>query len=74
MKLEITRAFGVVAALGVLVVAAAAWSEPSLSVISAEKGRDYCPAPLASVQASDLRVSPDLMLLMFSLSRARVQG
>ena len=74
MKLEITRAFGVVVALGVLVVAAAAWREPSLSVISAAEGRDYCPAPLASVQASDLRVSPDLMLLMFSLSQARVQG
>ena len=74
MKLKITRSFGVVEALWVLVVAAATWSEPSLSVISAGKGRDYCPAPLASVQASDLRVSPDLMLLMFSLSQARVQG
>lgn len=74
MKLETTRAFGLVAAVSVFALAALVWREPSVTVISAENGRGYCPVPLASVQAYELRVSPDLMLLMFSLSQARAQG
>ena len=74
MKLETTRAFSLIAALGVFAVAAVAWSEPSFSVVSAENGRGYCPLPLANARTSDLRVGPDLMLLMFSLSQARAQG
>lgn len=71
MKLEITRAFGVIAAVAVCAVAALAWSEPTLSVISAENGRGYCPVPANSVRVADLQVSDDLLLLMFSLSQGR---
>jgi len=71
MKLEITGTFGLLMAVGVCAFAAAAWSEPSLSVISAENGRGYCPVPVAGARLSDQQASPDLLLLMFSLSQGR---
>lgn len=74
MKLEATGAFGLAAILGVCAVAAAAWSEPSPLIISAENGRGYCPVPVASVRTAELSASPDLLLLVFGLSQARAQG
>ena len=74
MKLEVTGAFGLAAAVCVCALAAVAWSEPSPTVLSAENGRGYCPLPVASVHAAELHASPDLLLLMFSLSQSRAQG
>lgn len=71
MKLEFTGTFGVLAALAVFAFAADAWSEPSLSVISAENGRGYCPVPMENIRVSDLQASPDLLLLIFGLSQGR---
>ena len=74
MKLEITGTFGLVAAVTLCTLAAFAWSEPTPTVLSAENGRGYCPVPVASLRAADLHASPDLLLLMFSLSQSRAQG
>ena len=71
MKLEITGALGVLSILGVCAVAALAWREPSLSVLSVENGRGYCPVPVAIARQEELQVSPDLLLFMFSLSQGR---
>lgn len=71
MKLEITGTFMLLAALGIGVGAAMVWSEPALSVISAENGRDYCPTPPTSTRFDNLQASPDLLLLMFGLSQGR---
>jgi len=71
MKLEITRAFGVIAAVAVCTAASLAWSEPTLSVISAENGRGYCPLPAVTMRLTDPQVSDDLLLFMFSLSQGR---
>ncbi|MBO3277660.1 hypothetical protein [Pseudomonas schmalbachii] len=69
MKLEITRGLLLVAALGVATLAAAAWQEPSLSVIKTGQGAATPHAP-ARVQ-TDQRAQPDsnLLLLMFGLSQ-----
>lgn len=71
MKLEITGTFGLLAGLGVCAVAAMAWSEPGLLVISAADGREYCPVPLTFERTAAQQASPDLLLLMFSLSQGR---
>ena len=71
MKLEITRAFGVVGVVAVCAIASLAWSEPTLSVISAENGRGYCAVPVSNALLANQQVSEDLLLLMFSLSQGR---
>jgi len=71
VKLEITRAFGLIAAVTVCASASLAWSEPTLSVIAAENGRGYCTVPLNDARLENLQASEDLLLLMFSLSQGR---
>jgi hypothetical protein len=71
MKLEITRAFSVLAAVAVFAAASVVWSEPSMTVLTAENGLGYCPAHDASAHLSDRQPSEDLLLLMFSLSQGR---
>lgn len=71
MKLEITRALGVLAVMAVCAVASVAWSEPSLMVVTADNGLGYCPVPAAIGHSADQQVSEDLLLLMFGLSQGR---
>ena len=71
MKLEITRAFAMCAAVVVCALASVAWSEPALKVLTAENGLGYCPVPAQDLRLEDQQVSEDFLLLMFSLSQGR---
>ena len=69
MKLEVTRALFLVGALGLASLAAAAWQEPSPSVVSVN-GLGYCPLPpnyRSKIQAE--QPDQNLVLLMFGLSQ-----
>ncbi|WP_375741493.1 hypothetical protein [Pseudomonas boanensis] len=70
MKLEVTRALFLVGALGVASLAAAAWQEPSPSVVSVN-GLGYCPLP-PNLRSKAQTQQPDqnLVLLMFGLSQS----
>lgn len=68
MKLEITRALFLVGALGVASIAAAAWHEPSPSVVSVN-GLGYCPLPPNVRHKAEAVPDRQLLLLMFGLSR-----
>ncbi|WP_285962417.1 hypothetical protein [Pseudomonas tohonis] len=68
MKLEITRALFLVGALGVASIAAAAWHEPSPSVVSVN-GLGYCPLPPNARHKADAVPDKQLLLLMFGLSQ-----
>jgi hypothetical protein len=69
MKLAIARGVFFCAALGLASLAVAAWQEPGLQVLSADKRA--CPLP-ATIQAR-VQVSPDqdLLLFLFGLSQGR---
>ncbi|MBF7730370.1 hypothetical protein [Pseudomonas sp. N040] len=71
MKLETTGAFAGLLAIAVCASAAMLWSEPGLTVLSAENGRGYCPVPATQVRVVDLQAGPDLLLLMYGLSQGR---
>ena len=71
MKLEITRAFSVLAAVAVFAAASVAWSEPSMTVLTAENGLGYCPVHAPSAYLSEQQANEDLLLLMFGLSQGR---
>ncbi|MCY1395236.1 hypothetical protein D9M71_101770 [compost metagenome] len=69
MKLEITRGLLLVGALGVATLAAAAWQEPSLSVIKTGQGAATSHAPVRVQSEQAARPDSNLLLLMFGLSQ-----
>ncbi|BAN50425.1 hypothetical protein PCA10_46930 [Metapseudomonas resinovorans NBRC 106553] len=68
MKLEVTRALFLVGALGVASLAAAAWHEPSPSVVSVN-GLGYCPLPPNARLKAQIQPDQNLLLVMFGLSQ-----
>ncbi|AOE87271.1 hypothetical protein [Pseudomonas sp. TCU-HL1] len=68
MKLETTRALFLVGALGVASLAAAAWQEPSPSVVSVN-GLGYCPLPPNARLKAQAQPDQNLLLFMFGLSQ-----
>ena len=71
MRLEITVTSGVLALLAICALATAAWHEPMPSVLTAEEGLGYCPVRQGSAHDDQPQANPDLLLLMFGLSRGR---
>ncbi|MBA1272307.1 hypothetical protein [Stutzerimonas azotifigens] len=70
MKLEIARGLFLMGALGVASLCAAAWHEPDSSVVKANNGLGYCPAPPSvRLKQADIRPDQDLLLFMYSLSQ-----
>ncbi|AGI23039.1 hypothetical protein H681_05795 [Pseudomonas sp. ATCC 13867] len=72
MKLEITRSLLLLGALGVATLAAAAWHEPSPSVISSRADLDTCPVPPNMRAKQVVRPDQDLLLFMFGMSQGGV--
>lgn len=72
MKLEVTRSLLLVGALGVATLAAAAWHEPSPSVISSRANQDDCPIPPNMRAKQDARPDQDLLLFVFGMSQGAV--
>ncbi|MCO6059964.1 hypothetical protein NG726_25300 [Pseudomonas sp. MOB-449] len=68
MKLETTRALFLVGALGVASLAAAAWQEPSPSVVSVNS-LGYCPLPPNARLKAQEHPDQNLLLFMFGLSQ-----
>lgn len=64
MKLEMARGMFLLAALGVITLCAAAWSEPDARVVARGELAGYCPVPRL-VQASPVQARPDQDLLLF---------
>ncbi|MGV8843288.1 MAG: hypothetical protein ACOH2I_08610 [Pseudomonas sp.] len=67
MKLAIARSVFLVAALGLASLAVAAWQEPDLQVLSAEK--NYCPLPVKAHPQVQVGPDEDLLLFLFGLSQ-----
>ncbi|OEC47183.1 hypothetical protein A7D27_01555 [Pseudomonas sp. 1D4] len=68
MKLEITRALFLAGALGVASAAAAAWHEPSPSVVRSND-LGYCPVPPNARHKPMARPDDNLLLLMYGLTQ-----
>lgn len=72
MRLEVTRGLLLLGALGVATLAAAAWHEPSPSIISSRAELDACPIPPNMRVKQVVRPDQDLLLFMFGLSQGAV--
>ncbi|WP_416311116.1 hypothetical protein [Pseudomonas sp. W03] len=70
MKLEVTRSLLLVGALGVATLAAAAWHEPSPSVISSRA--DSCSIPPNMRHKEAVTPDQDLLLFLFGMSQGGV--
>lgn len=70
MKLEVTRSLLLIGALGVATLAAAAWHEPSPSVISSRA--DSCPVPPKMRHKQEVSPDQDLLLFLFGMSQGSV--
>lgn len=68
MKLEIARALFLVGALAVTTVAAAAWEQPGLTVISKAEVGGLCPLPReAKVEQVSVKPDHDFLLFLFGM-------
>lgn len=72
MKLEVTRSLLLLGALGVATLAAAAWHEPSPSVISSRANPEACPVPPNMREKQAVRPDQDLLLFLFGMSQGGV--
>ena len=73
MKLEMARGVFLVGALGLIMLCAAAWSEPDARVVARGELASYCPVPRL-MQASPVEARPDqdLLLFIYSMSQSLV--
>lgn len=73
MKLEIARGLFLLAALGVAIGCALAWSEPEARVVARSDVLDHCPVPrLVKASAVDTRPDGDLLLFIYGMSQGLV--
>ncbi|WP_152220821.1 hypothetical protein [Pseudomonas sp. SCB32] len=72
MKLEVTRSLLLIGALGVATLAAAAWHEPSPSVISSRADSGSCPVPPNVRHKQAVSPDQDLLLFLFGMSQGAV--
>lgn len=70
MRLEVTRSLLLVGALGVATLAAAAWHEPSPSVVSSRA--ESCLVPPNMRHKQDVSPDQDLLLFLFGMSQGGV--
>ena len=70
MKLEIARSAFLVAALGVVALAATAWIEPGPQVLRGSNMQNFCRLPANAHSATQAEPDQDLLLLMYGLSKS----
>lgn len=69
MKLEITRGFFLVGALGVAALALTVWEQPGPRILTSEAGMGHCPIPRIAKVEQLTKPNHDLLLFMYGMTQ-----